>query len=178
MYAYAANNPVKYTDPDGRTEDIPDWNILAKWEGATVHAKVEAYLLSHHGEAAEVPVIGGGKKEGSDGRADYIHGNEVYEIKPITQHALTEGNQQLQKYVDNINVPGEAVKGTSLLAELNGKSVGDITYNFPGICTYTKSYRLVTFKDPSQAGMIYYAERSRVDFSPLKQTVTDTANAL
>ena len=178
LYHYAGNNPVKYVDPDGRTEEIPDWNVVAKWEGTKAHAKIEGYLMSRYGGIAEVPVPGGGKEENTDGRADYVNGNEFYEIKPITQRLLPDGKNQLQKYVDNTDVAG-AKKGTSLLGVLNGKEVGSITYTVPGVCTYTKSYRLVTFKDdPSQAGMIYYAQKGKVDYEPLKETAVQASKAL
>ena len=49
LYHYAGNNPIKYVDPDGRIEEIPDWNVVAKWEGTKVHAKIEAYLISKFG---------------------------------------------------------------------------------------------------------------------------------
>ena len=66
-----------------------------------------------------------------------------------------------------------------MLGVLNGKEVGSITYTVPGVCTYTKSYRLVTFKDdPSQAGMIYYAQKGKVDYEPLKETAVQVSKAL
>ena len=176
LYHYAGNNPVKYVDPTGMTDDISEWNIVAKWEGTMVHTKTETYLLSRFGGKAEVKIPNAGKKEGTDGRADYVNGNEIYEIKPITQQAKTEGKQQLQKYVDNYPDSG-AKKGTSLLAAINGKSIGDITVKIPGVCNYTKSYRLITFTDPSEAGMIYYADQKKLDFSPLKQTAVESIRA-
>ena len=176
LYHYAGNNPVKYVDPTGMTDDISEWNIVAKWEGTMVHTKTETYLLSRFGGKAEVKIPNAGKKEGTDGRADYVNGNEIYEIKPITQQAKTEGKQQLQKYVDNYPDSG-AKKGTSLLAAINGKSIGDITVKIPGVCNYTKSYRLITFTDPSEAGMIYYADQKKLDFSPLKQTAVESVRA-
>ena len=84
----------------------------------------------------------------------------------------------MQKYVDNSDLVG-ARKGTSLLGKINGKEIGSVTYIVPGVCTYTKSYRLVTFKDdPSQAGMIYYAQQGKVDYTPLKKTAVETSKAL
>ncbi len=178
MYVYAGNNPVRYTDPDGRTEEIPYWNIVAKWEGTIAHAKIETYLIRKFGGISEVPISGGGKKENTDGRVDYVNGNEFYEIKPITQRLLPDGKNQLQKYIDNSDVIG-AKKGTSLLGEINGKGIDSVTYTIPGVCKYTKSYRLVTFKDdPSQAGMIYYAQQGKVDYTPLKETAVETSKAL
>ena len=130
------------------------------------------------GGAAEFLIPGGGKEENTDGRADYVNGNEFYEIKPITQRLLPDGKNKLQKYVDNTDVVG-AKKGTSLLGAINDKEVGSITYTVPGVCKYTKSYRLVTFKDdPSQAGMIYYVQQGKIDFTPLKETAVEVSKAL
>lgn len=163
-------------DPDGETEEIPNWNIIAKYEGIKNHTVIEKYLVDNHGGKAEVPILGAGIEEGTDGRADYINGNEIYEIKPISQWKKSEGKSQLQKYVDNYS--DNARKGTSLLTELNGKKIGNITYSIPGIGKITKSVSLITFPTSDQAGMIYYKSTIDSDLSPLKQNALNFSKAL
>ena len=111
---------------------------------------IENWLMNEfHGTDIERTVKNGGKDGISDGRYDYRHMNEIYEIKPISQQTLPDGKMQLQRYVDHL--PG-TVKGTSLLSKINGKTVTSV--NLPS--GDTMDLRLITFDSPNQAGMIYY----------------------
>lgn len=106
-------------------------------------------MKEFHGTDCEQLVINDGKNGEGDGRYDYRYQNEIYEIKPITQHTNPEAKKQLQRYVSNL--PG-TVKGTSLLSRINGKKIESI--KLP--CGDTMDLRLITFTSANEAGMIYY----------------------
>ncbi|MFC2616412.1 MAG: hypothetical protein ACFNYQ_13065, partial [Treponema sp.] len=182
LYHYAGNNPVKYTDPDGRM----DWDVWMEGPsvlGIQIHSVIEDKLTSSFGGVSELGV----SSNIFNGRVDYANTNtdpiEFYEIKPITQSGKNWGQVQLANYVEqhNANPRNEvkATQGTSLLAKINGITLHDVPLYVAG--RHLKAdIRLITFpNDSGKEGMIYYdMQNSRIDSDYYKEAAKELLTGL
>ena len=140
---------MRYVDPDGRANFWgPFGGPSIKWAGAKIHRAVQDKLQSTYGGAIEQKITGAG-------RADYVKGNEIYEVKPVTQYNNQNGKDQLQNYVEHS--PGSE-KGTSLLSSIpNDISIENLEVVNTGSLKITCDVACITStSDSNQSGMIYY----------------------
>ena len=119
-----------------------------KWAGMKIHTAVENELVKVYKGEKEKEIPGAG-------RADYINGNEIYEIKPLTQYNDEYGKEQLQNYVDHLK---NSRKGTALLESIpKDIHIEELVLINTGKLRVTCDVACVTnIKDSNQEGMIYY----------------------
>jgi RHS repeat-associated protein len=163
LYHFAGNNPIRYTDPDGRApgDYVPSNSIY----GALTHFKVEGYLSQQFPSGTPERYLKGNGLFGlwGSGRVDFAMpsangGEDFYEVKPISQFSGTAGDEQLQKY---LNLAGEpqnnikAEKGTGILSAINGKELKDVRFDLGDAGVKVVNIRIIT-DEKKHPGMIYY----------------------
>ncbi|MBP5437488.1 MAG: hypothetical protein J6Y30_05845 [Treponema sp.] len=139
--------------------------------GSNVHKIIESNLMIRFpGSAAEVRIPGGGRF-GTDGRADFVYLNEIYEIKPVTQANNPDAKKQLEKYVEHMGRGYK--KGTSKLLEIGTIKLEDqVIFSIPGCGEIRADINLYTYPgNPDQEGIIYYSlsnKKDNLDYKKLK----------
>ena len=156
VYHYAGNNPVKYTDPDGRSGETTDTS-----EGRKIHQKIfNIYKTLHENETVTGNTISmsrelhkAGKVDKGLGRTDLglkpdiwnMTTNELYEIKPETQGAKVAREDALlymsilKKYGESdIHLGSSDAAGTFGFFDLNENT--SVFYHSPeaGVILYSK----------------------------------------
>ena len=155
MYHYAGNNPVKYTDPDGRETDDT-------FEGKIIHSFITFdYQIAHKGDvvygnkAMSTIMQKMGLVDKGLGKTDLgvrpdiwnVSTNEMYEIKPATQGEAI-AHEQLMSYITLANKYGlQGVKpGSSDAPGTSGNfllSDAGISVSYwsptPGVILYSKT---------------------------------------
>lgn len=156
MYAYAANNPVHYIDPDGCYPRKPTPSM-----GVQSHNAIISNLKSQDrqngvigGAQLYLPNPFGGKKGGffvDYQRVDANGNKEFYEIKPISYMNNKRGDRQLEKYIER---DGNAIKGMELLSEIAVMDPIETVMNTPlGV---EKMSINLTVDPVNHPGMIFY----------------------
>ncbi|GEM_PF-4873337 len=156
VFGYANNNPVKYTDPDGRSGETTDTS-----EGREIHRRIfEIYKWLHEYENVTGNTISmsrefheAGKVDKGLGRTDLglkpdiwnMTTNELYEIKPETQGAKVAREDALlymsilKKYGESdIHLGSSDAAGTFGSFDLNENT--SVFYHSPeaGVILYGK----------------------------------------
>ena len=132
-------------------------------------------MIRFPGSETEVRIPGGGRF-GTDGRADFVYKNEIYEIKPVTQANDPDAKKQLEKYVEHMQ---GYKKGTSKLLEIGAIELEDqVIFSIPGCGEIRADIKLYTYPgNPAQEGMIYYSlsnKKDNLDYKKLKAMATIT----
>ncbi len=155
-YVYCCSNPITYVDPSGYYTNV---------EGIIAHQQLQLFFMLYYSSipsawkpGIEIDVYGVTTNKTNWGRMDMILENkkivQVYEIKPIRDRYVGEGEKQLQGYIDainnnkNENGNKKAVKGTSFSSIAN-----NLHLVFPA--DETRMIKYYTF--PEEPGMIYYS---------------------
>jgi RHS repeat-associated protein len=128
VYHYAGNNPVKYTDPDGRTGSFPDGSPEqnTQWErtqdanaGFNSEGMNEKFADNASERIGRENYVWGGKIPEVDGGTD-CSGTVDWAAEKTVDQKLRDRNANTQATDPNFTVPGDNSRGTLNFYDWNG----------------------------------------------------------